>query len=101
MFRLLACATLSLLAFAAHGQQHLHHDLSVTIDPDQSRIEVHDTLVLPAHVQSLDEITFRLNSNLTFESLQGENYRIEALGAADSSTVADAGREIAPANVYP
>src|SRR5690606_20110297 len=100
MLRMSACVLLSLYAMAAQGQQYLNHDLSVTIDPSQSHLEVSDTLQLPGHLQTADEITFRLNSNLVFTSLQGDNYRIEPLDANAGGTVADAGREIAPASRY-
>src|SRR5690606_15115578 len=70
------------------------------IDPDESFIQVRDTLQLPAHFRSGEEITFRLNSNLAFESLRGDNYQIERLDAASSATAVDAGRTIAPANSY-
>jgi len=100
MLRMAACVLLSLYAVTAQGQQYLNHDLSVTIDPARSHLAVSDTLLLPAHLQSANEIIFRLNSNLSFDSLRGDNYRIEPQDTGDSGSVADAGREIAPASRY-
>lgn len=100
MLRMAACVLMSLYATMAQGQQYLHHDLSVTIDPSRSYLEVSDTLQLPGHLQAADEIVFRLNSSLALYALQGDNYRIEPLDMTGGSSVADAGREIASANRY-
>ncbi len=120
----LALAATLLWAASAHAQQSLHHALEVTLDPAQNSISVQDTLTLPATLPTTSSTAtpgqrayeFQLNANLILDSLQGSNFRIEALqsetadtastdgsavnSSAVNSSAADAGRTIAPANHY-
>ena len=90
-----------LTSLAVHAQTGaLHHSLQVTLDPSTSQISVTDTLTLPAATGTPREYRFRLNQALTLQTLQGSNFQIEALPAAQGASAADAGREIAAATTY-
>jgi aminopeptidase N len=95
--RTLWFVALLLASLQAQAQQTLHHALTLVLDPMQNSLTVQNTLTLPGSAQ---EYAFRLNANLTLHTLQGENFIIELLDASGSGSQADAGREIAPSNLY-
>jgi hypothetical protein len=65
---LLTAAALTLLSLSgpARGADLIHHDLSVTLDPDRRTIEVRDTVTLPARLFPSPErsISFALHTGL-------------------------------------
>ncbi|MCB1665075.1 MAG: M20/M25/M40 family metallo-hydrolase [Pseudomonadales bacterium] len=95
-FRLLTVLLLLVLNSRSFAQSDLFHELSVTLDPATSRIDVVDTL----QVQRRDNYRFSLNANLQLDSFAGTGYRIEEVAADDDSPASGDGRTLAPKKQY-
>lgn len=87
---------LVLLSSRAFAQNNLFHELSVTLDPSASRIEVVDTLQLPRD----DQYRFSLNANLQLQGLTGNGYRIEEQAVVNDTLSSGDGRALADKKLY-
>ncbi len=91
------------VAAATAAQDFIHHDLSVTLHPAGHRIEVTDTLTVPASLvdEAGRKVRFRLHANLEVKCLE-PGYSLEKVGTTESgrSTVNDAGLEPVPLQHY-
>ena len=61
---LFSCLLLILLARIASAQPVVHHDIAVTVYPEEGHIEVEDTIHLPAELASKRNLTFILHAGL-------------------------------------
>lgn len=93
-------ACLSVISLSGYAQDHLHHDVRVTLSPSENRVAVSDRITLPGGVASTGQIAFALNAQLTLSSLQGQGYSIVQVDSAAASVAAEDGRDVATSTRY-
>jgi len=98
--KIILAACLSVLSLSVYAQDYLHHDVSVTLSPNENRVSVSDSITLPRGVVRGGEIEFDLNARLALASLRGQGYSIEVLASASDSTAAEDGRDVATSARY-